>query len=79
MPQRNTFDFHNKKVAFALNSSIIDKQQYFKNWGGKDVANQLIILRDKEKKNSGFDVIIVSWRKRNISNSFRKQLIKQLS
>jgi hypothetical protein len=61
--QRKDFDFRSKKVAFALNSSFIEKQQYFKNWGGKDVSNNLIILTYQEKqKANGYDAIIVSWR-----------------
>ena len=77
--QRKDFDFHKKKVAFFLNSSLIDKQKYFKNWGGKDVVNNLIVLRQDEKQNANdYDAIIVSWRKQGISNSFRRRLIKRL-
>jgi hypothetical protein len=78
--QRKDFDFRSKKVAFALNSSFIEKQQYFKNWGGKDVSNNLIILTDQEKqKANGYDAIIVSWRKQGVSDGFRKRLIKRLT
>lgn len=77
LTQRKAFDFHQKKVAFVSGSPFIDKQQYFKNWGGNDVANYLIILSEEEKqKTNGYNAIIVSWRKRAISNSFRKKLLK---
>lgn len=49
LKQRKGFDFQGKKVAFVLSGSFIDKQQYFKNWGGKDVVNNLIILTEEEK------------------------------
>ena len=77
--QREDFNFQGKKVAFFLGGSFIDKQQYFKDWGGKEVVNNLIILTDKEKQRAkGYDAIIVSWRKQGVSNGFRKKLIKRL-
>jgi hypothetical protein len=78
--QRKDFDFHQKKVGFFLNNSLIDKEQYFKNWGAKDVANILIVLTEEEKqKANGYEAIIVSWRKQGISNSFRKRIIRKLA
>ncbi len=77
---RKDFDFYGKKIAFAFNGSFIDKQQYFNNWGGKEVVNNLIILTDKEKqKANGYDAIIVSWRKQSGSKNFRKRLVKRLT
>jgi hypothetical protein len=79
LKQRKDFDFKGKKVAFVLSGSFLDKQQYFKNWGGKEVANNLIILTDEEKqKANGYDAIIVSWRKQGISNGYKKRLLKRL-
>jgi hypothetical protein len=79
-PQRNGFDFHAKKVAFVLNGSFIDKEQYFKNWGGNRIVSSLIILTEEEKqKANGYDVIIVLWRKQGVSKSFRKRLIRRLT
>jgi hypothetical protein len=78
--QRKDFDFHEKKVAFVLGSSFIDKQQYFKNWGGTDIATNLIILTDEEKhKTNGYDAIIASWRKQGVSKRFRRRLIKKMT
>lgn len=78
--QRKDFDFHGNKVAFALSGSFIDKQQYFKNWGGKEVVNDLVILSNDEKQlASGFDAIIVLLRKQGVSKNFRKRLIKRLT
>jgi hypothetical protein len=78
--QRKIFDFHGKKVAFVLNSTFIDKAQYFKNWGGNNIVNDLIILTNEEKqKANGYDAIIVLWRKQGVSKGFRKKLIKRLT
>jgi hypothetical protein len=80
LSQRRDFNFYQKKIAFVLSGTFIDKQQYFKNWGGKDVVNSLIILTEEEKqKANGFDAVIVSWRKQGVSNGFRKRLIKKLT
>jgi len=78
--KRKDFDFHGRKVALVLSGSFIDKTQYFKNYGGKEVVNNLIILTEKEKqKGNGYDAIIVLWRKQSVSKCFRKRLIKRLT
>ena len=77
--ERKNLDFHGKKVAFVLSGSFINKQLYFKNWGGKDVPNILLVLTEEEKKKShSYDAIIISWSKKTVSNGFRKRLIKRL-
>lgn len=77
--QRKDFDFKEKKVAFVLSKSFISKQQYFKNWGGKEAVSTLIILATEEKqKTNGYDAIIVLWNKQTISEGFRKRLISKL-
>lgn len=73
-------NFKNKKVGFVLNKTTIDKKQYFNNWGGKEVANNLIFLNQEEKEiANGYDIIIVSWKKQGITKSFRKRLIQKLN
>jgi hypothetical protein len=80
LAQRNNFDFRQKTVAFVMNDNFIDKQKYFKNWGGNDVVNSLIVLTDDEKQRAkGYDAIIVSWRKQGVSNHFRKRLLRRLA
>lgn len=78
--KRNDFDFSKKKVVFSLNGNLIDKQRYFKDLGGKFITTDLIVLTDAEKlKNYNYDAIIVSGRKGQISNHYRKRLIKKLA
>lgn len=78
--QRSDFDFNGKKVAFVLSGSFIDKQQYFREWGGAHVANNLVILSEKERqKANGYDAIIVSWRKQGVSKAFKRKLVRRLS
>ena len=78
--QRGNFDFHGKKAAFVLSGSFIGKQQYFRDWGGREVTNDLILLSEKEReKTHGYDAIIVSWRKQGVGTGFRKKLVKRLA
>jgi hypothetical protein len=78
--QRKDYDFHGKKVAFVLGSSFIDKEQYFKNYGGKEVVANLTILTEEEKqKANGYNAIIVLWRKQSVGKSFRKKIFKRLT
>lgn len=78
--QRKDFDFYGKKTAFVLSSSIIDKEQFFKDWGGNEFVSNLIILTGEEKQQAnGYDAIIVLWRKQGVGKSFRKKLIKRLA
>lgn len=80
--ERNRFDFHDKKIAFMSGSSIskvIDKQQYFSNWGGKDIENSLLVLTEKEKiESGGFDAVIISWSKIKIGRKGRKRMLAKL-
>ena len=78
--QRKDYDFHGKKVAFVLGGLFIDKEQYFKDYGGKEVVANIVILTEEEKqKANGYDAIIFLWRKQGVSKSFRKKIIKRLT
>ena len=85
---RSNFDFQNKKVGFAYGNfgkGVISKKEYFDKWG-KDyfeneshVVNQLIILTEEEKQQSGgFDAIIISWSKIGVAGKHKERLIEKL-
>ena len=85
---RSNFDFQDKKVGFAYGNfgkGLISKKEYF-NWWGKDyfendshVFNQLIILTEEEKEESGgYDAIIISWSKTGVYGRQKERLIKKL-
>ena len=86
---RSNFDFQDKKVGFAFGNfgkGVISKKEYFNMWG-KDyfendshvVFNQLIILTEEEKQQSGgFDAIIISWSKIGVAGNDKKRLIEKL-
>lgn len=83
--KRSGFDFQGKKVGFAhgnYGNVAISKKEYFDHWGRKyyndnlGVSNQLIVLTEEEKTQSGgYDAIIVSWSKILISKKYNEELI----
>jgi hypothetical protein len=80
LTQRNDFDFQGKKISFVEKRSFIDKEQFFKKYGGKAPKENLIILTEEEKqKTKGYDAIIVLWRKHGEAKHFRKRIIKELT
>jgi hypothetical protein len=77
--RRGDFDFKNKKIAFYSNTKLISKQEYFNQWGGKDVSVKLIGLTEIEKQQKqGYDAMLVLDDKRKMTNSLRKKLLKLL-
>lgn len=79
LTDRQAFDFRNKKIAFVYNNIFSNKQEYFKNFGGKEVAHTLLLLSDKEKKlSNGYDAIITYSKKVPVSKKLRKKWIKEL-
>ena len=76
--QRGSFDFADKHVAFYTNNSLTDKQRYFKSNGGRTSAEQLMILTKVEKQATGYEAVIVSWKKTGLGKGFRKRVIKEL-
>lgn len=86
--QLGYFDFKDKKVIFSEGNSarLITKRDYFKRLvkpylkDGKDMVNFLVILTDKEKKESGgFDAIIVAWSKIGLTKKRKKVIIKKMN
>ncbi|MBS3913614.1 MAG: hypothetical protein KG003_03895 [Bacteroidetes bacterium] len=83
-----SMDLENKHFAFAYGdkgSAIITKKDYFERWGRKyfinkdSVANILIVLTPEEKVSSGgYDYVIISWSKIQISEKSRKKLIERV-
>jgi hypothetical protein len=86
---RSNFDFQKKKVGFAhgnFGNGVISKKEYFDRWGkvyfenNSHVLNQLIILTEDEKQQSGgFDAIIISWSKIGVAGKHKKRLIENLN
>lgn len=77
---RKSFDFSGKKIAFLYNNTLIGKQAYFREQGGRDVAYQLVIFNENEQQQSnGFHAIVVFWRKLAVSAKQKKRLISELA
>ncbi|MBT9392580.1 hypothetical protein KLP40_05330 [Hymenobacter sp. NST-14] len=84
---RDTFNFKNKKIAFATGNSgsiLISKQKYFTNyikpWVDKDLPPQIFFVRltpEETKKSNGYDAIVMSWVKL-FTNKRKNIIIKKL-
>ena len=85
-PQRNSFDFLDKKAAFITGSSAgkhLTKVDYFNevksrltdNYG---MTHSAIFLTDEEKiKSGGYSVVVASWVKL-LTDKRRRQIISEL-
>lgn len=77
---RRSFDFSSKKIAFLYNNTLVGKQAYFKEQGGRDVAYQLIVFNENEQQQSGgYHAIVIFWRKPPVSDKQKKRLIRELA
>ncbi len=73
------YDFSGKSVAFTLNLHIIPKGEWFRdNFFKKNVVVQPVLLNETEKAKTGYDIILVSWSKRDINKRRKKKLLEQL-
>lgn len=80
LKHRAAFDFNGKKAAFLYNNKLVDKQQFFKQQGGREVVYDLLILTEAEKRRSnGYDVIVVFWRKLSVTKKMRKRIVRSLA
>ena len=86
--KRFDFDFNGKIIGFTYGNfgkGLLTKREYFDKWGkdyfkrDSSVSNQLIVLTEKEKNESGgYDAIIVSWSKIMLSRKDKNRIIKKL-
>jgi len=85
--QRDTFDFHEKKVAFITGSAgsrFLSKADYFaqmKHWldAGSAPSVFMVLLTEEDKyKSEGYDVFVLLWVK-VFSNRQKKRMIERLN
>ncbi len=86
--KRSEFDFNGKLIGFAYGNfgkGLHSKREYFDKWGkeyfrkNSNVSNQLIVLTEEEKFNSGgYDAIILSWSKLKLSRKDKNRIIRKL-
>lgn len=84
---RGTFDFKDKKIVFVSGSTgktYITKSDYFENikkWNESNsrIATSLVVLTEKEKKESGdYDAILTAWVK-VLTPKRRTRIVRELS
>lgn len=57
--QRGVHNFVNLRVAFFNNESKIDKVNYFKSYGGKDINNVFLVLTKEERLKTKYDALVI--------------------
>jgi hypothetical protein len=73
------YDFTNKSILFTSNLRVITKKEWFQYYWSYAVPSvQLVELTEKERIETGYDAILVTYSKRYIDERFKKKIIKQI-
>jgi len=73
------YDFTNKSILFTSNLKTITKREWFQRYLSYDnPAIQLVELTEKEKIETGYDTILVTYSKRYISEKHKKNILRQV-
>jgi hypothetical protein len=71
-------DLEDKKTAFFYNDNVWTKKQFFEAFALRRLAGTAVQFTASEKERTGYDVAIVLWSKRTISDTYRKRLLRKL-
>ena len=73
------YDFTNKSILFTSNTRTITKKEWFQRFLSYDnPAIQLVELTEKEKIETDYDAILVTYSKRYITENHKKNILKQV-
>lgn len=73
------YDFTNKSIIFTSNNKVITKFDWINtNLWYDNPSVQLIKLTEKEKEETGYDTILVTWSKRFITEKMKRKILKQI-
>lgn len=73
------YDFVNKSILFTSSMSVISKSEWIKtNWKHDFPSVELVILTEEEKKQTGYDAILVTWSKFLINDKLKSKILKQI-
>lgn len=76
----NHYDFKDKAIAFTSSTMVITKSEWIKtNWEHDNPSVELLVLTEQEKKETGFDSVLVTWSKFKITDKMRNRILKQLN
>lgn len=73
------YDFTNKSILFTSNLKAITKKEWYQRFWSYDIPSvQLVELKEEERKETGYDAILVTYSKRYIDEKFKKRILKQI-
>lgn len=73
------YDFKGKSILFTSNLKVISKLNWFEYFWIYDIPVASIIkLTEKEKTETGYDAILVTYNKRKITDIIKQRILKQI-
>jgi hypothetical protein len=73
------YDFKGKSIIFTSNRTVISKKDWFERFWTYDKPTAYIVkLTDKEKTETGYDAILVTYCKIMITDKMKQKILKQL-
>ncbi len=73
------YDFTDKAILFTTSMSAISISDWIKtNWKHDSPSVELVILNEKEKMQTGYDAILVTWSKFIINSKMKRKILKQV-
>ncbi len=74
------YNFTQQRVLFTSNTKVITKKEWYeKFWEYEKPSKQLIILTEKEKEEYGYDTILVTYCKKQITDKMKRKILKQIN
>jgi len=75
----DAYDFKNKSIIFTSNLTVIDKKTWFDRfWFYDRPVTYIVKLTDKEKSETGYDAILVTYCKMMITDKIKEKILKQV-
>jgi len=75
----SNYDFKDKSILFTTSMSVISKSDWIStNWEHDHPSVQLVLLTEEEKKQTGYDAILVTWSKFFINDKMKRKILKQV-
>jgi hypothetical protein len=73
------YDFTDKSILFTSSISVISKSEWINtNWKHDSPSVELVILTEEERKQTGYDAILVTWSKFFINSKLKSKILKQV-
>ena len=73
------YDFKGKSIIFTTSTRVISKSEWIEiNWQHDNPTIELVELTTREKEETGYDEILVTWSKFILTDKMKRKILKQL-